>query len=366
MDPLAQAIEFLNTVVRPRAQDIDQDPEALREVLAEMGRRGLMALKRPTEYGGPALSESEFRKYQEEVARVSGTLAFLQTQHQSAVSMLARSENDELKSAYLPFMHDGTKQVGIGFSQLRRSGPPVMRAEPVDGGYLLDGHVPWVTGYTFFPEFLVGASLPSGQSLFAVVPLETMPCITVNPAMRLAAMEAGMTVTVDFAKYFVPNSQVAFVRPKDWTANNDEINIALQGHFAIGCALGSLDVLREMAEKKPIPMVRIALEALSDELEDCRKATELAQAGANDENRELRLTVRAWAIDLAVRCAHAAVTASSGAANSLSHPAQRFYREALVYTVSAQTVPVMEATLKRLIGERKLERAGGLFAFTDH
>jgi hypothetical protein len=32
----------------------------------------------------------------------------------------------------------------------------------------------------------------------------------------------------------------------------------------------------------------------------------------------------------------------------LSHPAQRIVREAIVFTVSAQTGPIMEATLRRL------------------
>jgi alkylation response protein AidB-like acyl-CoA dehydrogenase len=64
---------------------------------------------------------------------------------------------------------------------------------------------------------------------------------------------------------------------------------------------------------------------------------------------EERLQLRAWAINLAVRCASAAVTVSSGAANYRYHAAQRVYREALVFTVSGQTTAVMEATLARLV-----------------
>src|ERR1022692_4690897 len=125
MPALDQALEFLLDVVKPRAQEIDQDPVVLREVLAEMGARNLMALKRPATYGGPEFDEPTFRRFQEEMARTSGTLAFCQTQHQSAVSMLSKSENNELKNAYLPHMANGSKQVGIGFSQLRRPGPPI-------------------------------------------------------------------------------------------------------------------------------------------------------------------------------------------------------------------------------------------------
>src|SRR5580704_7567301 len=188
MPALDDAFEFLQAVVKPRAQEIDQDPEALREVLAEMGARNLMALKRPTAYGGPELDEPEFRRFQEEMSRTSGTLAFCQTQHQSAVSMLSRSENDELKNAYLPHMANGTKQVGIGFSQLRRPGPPIMRADPTRDGYVFNGFVPWVTGWSFFPEFLAGATLPDGRAVFAVVPLTTQAGLKVSPPMKLAAM----------------------------------------------------------------------------------------------------------------------------------------------------------------------------------
>lgn len=365
MDPvLQQAIQFLSDRVRPVAQEIDQDPEVLRTALMGLCERNFMAMKRPAEFGGPEMSEESFRVFQEEVARVSGSLAFLQTQHQSAVSMISKSDNSELKHRYLPAMANGRKLVGIGFSQLRRPGEPVMRARPEEGGYVLDGHVPWITGWSFYPEFLIGATLPDGQAVFAIVPLATtskaadiwtakeneVGHIRISPPMQLAAMETAMTVTADFQNWFVSDADVAFVKPSGWIQNNDMINIALQGHFALGCAQAGLDILKTAADKRGFQFLADVYERLSQELAECREQTALAQKGLLEDAAptEARLAVRAWAIDLAVRCAHGAVTASSGAANSLKHPAQRVYREALVYTVSAQTTPIMEATLKRL------------------
>lgn len=366
MEPvLQQAIQFLNDRVRPLAQDIDQDPEALRTALMGLCERNLMAMKRPAEFGGPALSEESFRVFQQEVARVSGSLAFLQTQHQSAVSMISKSDNAELKHRYLPAMANGRKLVGIGFSQLRRPGEPIMKAREVEGGYILDGHIPWITGWSFYPEFLIGATLPDGRALFAIVPListskaadiwtakeDEVGYIRVSAPMQLAAMDTAMTVTADFQNWFVPEADVAFIKGADWIQNNDMINIALQGHFALGCAQAGLDVLLVAAEKRGFQFLSDTHERLSEELADCKEKTSQAQEEQveDSEPTDARLAVRAWAIDLAVRCAHAAVTASSGAANSLKHPAQRIYREALVYTVSAQTTPIMEATLKRLV-----------------
>jgi alkylation response protein AidB-like acyl-CoA dehydrogenase len=163
-------------------------------------------------------------------------------------------------------------------------------------------------------------------------------------------MEAANTVSVAFDNYFVPEEKVCFIRESGWIRNNDQINIALQGHFALGCARAGLDILIASSEKKNLDFGREAYARLAKELDECREQTRSAQAtGALEEATEERLKVRAWAIDLAVRCAHAAVAASSGAANSIDHPAQRVYREALVYTVSAQTSQIMEATLARLV-----------------
>ena len=361
--PLEVAVEYLQKEVAPKAQEIDRDTSALRTALKGLCDRDLMALKRPAAYGGPGVPEDDFRRFQEECSRASGALAFLQTQHQSGVGLIAKSDNDALKAEYLPKMGNGEKLVGIGFSQLRRGGPPIMKAEETQGGYVLNGHVPWVTGWDFYPEFIVGATLPDGMALFAIAPLQeglsaetavgvipqTQPSsIRISPVMRLAAMETANTVTVDFEGYFVPVERVVFIQPATWIKNNDQINIALQGHFAIGCAQAGLDILKANADKKGLPFLAEAYDSLAGELKNCREETKRAQAQANEETTQERLNVRAWAIDLAVRCAHAAVTSSSGAANSINHPAQRVYREALVFTVSAQTTEIMEATLRRI------------------
>ncbi len=51
------------------------------------------------------------------------------------------------------------------------------------------------------------------------------------------------------------------------------------------------------------------------------------------------------------RCANA-VGVSIGAANSQNHPAQRVYREAVVFAVSSQTTIVREAALAGLVAQQ--------------
>src|SRR5690349_16916143 len=127
---LAIADEFLVNDVLPKANEMDTDVDLLREGLDGLCARRLMALRRPLQYGGPEIDEASFRIFQESVARYSGALAFLQTQHQSAVAMLSRNASDEMKEETLPLMDHAQLLMGIGFSQLRRPGEPIMRARP--------------------------------------------------------------------------------------------------------------------------------------------------------------------------------------------------------------------------------------------
>jgi alkylation response protein AidB-like acyl-CoA dehydrogenase len=352
---LDAAEAFFREHVQPRAQEIDENPSALGEALDEMGRRNLLALKRPLEFGGPNLDETCYRTFQELSARHSGALSFLMTQHQSAVSLIAKSPNRGLKERLLPQMADGTRRVGIGISQLRRPGPPIMTATRADSGFELTGIVPWVTGWGFFDSYIVGAALGEDSAVYGLVPLceDHGGSAKFSPPMRLAALESPQTVVATYTEAFLPDEEVLFEKPAEWARRNDMINIVLQGHFALGCAMAGVDQVRAASAKRPHPSLPRAADALEAEINTCRAcaASQPALLGSAEDEplTQAKLEIRAWAIDLAARCAHAGVIAWGGAANAMSHPAQRVYREALVFSVSAQTPEIMEASLDRLV-----------------
>lgn len=349
---LLEVAEFyLREFVAPNATAIDSDPEVLRQALTGLGDRSLLALKIPATWGGT--DEETFRRFQERVARYSGALAFLQTQHQSASGILAASRNESIAQAYLPYLSTGDRLLGVGFSQLRRPGVPMVKALPIDGGFAIAGQVPWVTGFGLFQEFIVGAELPDGRAVYGIVPLvnthEDGGRITFSPPMPLAAMQSTNTVTCHLDRWFLPQERVVFIKPAGWIHESDKKNVLHHSFLALGCARAGLDIVQSAAKKKQLPSIATAFEALDRELNRCRDAIYQHEREANHSPAEISLSLRAWAIALANRCAHAAVTVSSGAANYSHHPAQRVYREALLFTVSGQTTAVMEATLDRLV-----------------
>lgn len=346
---LEQAEDFLRGMIAPQAMQIDQSSESLFQALYELGSQGLLGLRVHQEWGGQDLDELTFRQFQELVSRYSGALAFLQTQHQSAASLIARSTNTVLKEKYLPHLSSGKVLIGIGFSHLRRQNPPPVQAIPTDAGYEITGEVPWVTGYGCFNHFIVGAQLADGRAVFGLVPLATVSQssgrMTCSDPLPLAAMGATQTVKVRLNRWQLSQEAVVVMRPPDWIHSNDTKNSLHHSFFALGCAQAALDIL---SSPKLPEFVDSARQLLDQELQSCRQAIYQEQQ-TSELTLPKRLQLRSWAIELANRCAHAAVISGRGGANVMAHPAQRVYREALAFSVFGQTTDVMEASLAQLV-----------------
>lgn len=352
------AYSVLKTSVAPLANEIDGNSKVLKQALMSLGEKGLLALRIPQKWGGYEASDRSFFNYQKLVARYSGALAFLEIQHQSAASIIASSENSPLQELYLPKLSQGKILLGVGFSQIRRKGKPSVKAIPVAGGYKFKGFVPWVTGKGIFNEFILAGILPDGRAVFGLVPfaktVNSTGSINFSEPMPLCGMGSTNTVTATVENWFLPEERVAFIKAPNWIHVNDENNVLKATALNLGCAEAALDIQESAFQVKSVGFIKKAIASFQTEIERCQNAIWEAQ-----ENPDLdfakKLELRAEAIELAVRCATAAVTVSSGAANHASHAAGRIYREAMVYVVFRQTTAVMEATLAKLkrVAERK-------------
>lgn len=349
-DILNSTESYLKECIVPRAEIIDSDSEALKIALVGLENRSLLALRVPQKWGGADIPPEIFYEYQELTARYSGALSFLQTQHHSATAMIASSDNEMLKSRYLGPIAQKELRLGVGFSHLRRSGNPAVTATPAKDGYLLSGNVPWITGFGLFQKFIVAAVLPDNRAVFGVLPFANIDReygkIAVSEIMPLIAMNSTNTVTATLDNWLLHESEIIAVKPVGWIAENDSKNILNFVPGTFGCIRAGLDVISAAATAKDSPVIVAAYTKLEQKLDRLKQHFLQSQHSSKAE----QLALRAEAIDLAVRCGHAAVVVSSGAANGTLHPAGRVYREALVYTVSGQTKDVMVATLDRIVG----------------
>ena len=307
--------------ITPVANEIDSNPRELEKALTSLGKSGLLGLQVPKKWGGLELNQQDYFNYQ-------------------------------LQQQYLPHLSYGKILLGIAFSQLRRSGEAPVKAVPTTDGYYIEGVVPWITGWGIFQEFIIAAKLPDGQAIFGMMPFvennQLNGNITFSKPMQLCAINSTNTVSATVTNWFLPNSRLVSIKPKNYIQENDIKKILYFTSFALGCALAGIDVMIEASKNKSLAFITDTINSLTAEVNQCRSSIELANKNP-DIDFATKLNLRAKAINLAQCCAAAAVTVSSGAANDKNNAAQRVYREALVYTVSAQTTDIMEATLKTLI-----------------
>lgn len=330
---LPVALEYLRGEVRANAARIDQETAALRVAFDGLAERGLMALRLPASLGGPGWPDADFREFQLEVARASGTLAFLQTQQQRAVSMISKMAPPTTAERMLRGTSHNDQTIGIAFSQLRRDGEPVLRAEPVAGGYRLNGKMPWITGLGFFAHILIGATLPDGRTLFCRHPFAASDQLQLSDPMQLAAMQAALTVSGEARDLFIPAEEEICIESGDWIHENDKLNVTIQAFFALGNSRAAIDLLAGQEVEPQFEAVWQDLRSL---------------AARQDLPISEKYAIRARAIEFMGRAAHAALVASSGRGIGLDHAAQRIARESLVFSVSAITREVQLATLRNL------------------
>ncbi len=349
-DLLACAQTIADTVLEPRAQETDLSPDPPADNIRILAEAGLVGITTPREYGGFGVSGAFQRLFTEILTAACGTTWFTLTQHLGACGMIAGSRNPSLCERFLRDMAAGRHLVGVAFGHLRRP-EPMLRAEEVPGGYVLSGVAPWVTGWPLLSGVVYGAVLPDERHVYVYVATEESESLRSSEPLPLCAMNASATTEVRLENRFVPDEDFIKFSSREEMARGDTNNIAGAVSPPLGCARASLKLLRRTAEKRKIDFLTEAADALETEINACRTEGFRWADGPKDisEYKPGALGARAWAIELAVRAAHAAVAASSGAANSLQHPAQRLFREAMFYTVIAQTQDVMAATVRRLL-----------------
>jgi alkylation response protein AidB-like acyl-CoA dehydrogenase len=198
---------------------------------------------------------------------------------------------------------------------------------------------------------IVGAHLPDGSHIYLYCPTDAPGHVRSSPPLALCAMDATETTEVTLTDLFVPRNHWLRNSSPAELARGDLHNAAMTTAPMLGVAQGSLKTLRAVAERRPLPALLRASEALAAELAACRSECLACIAGfeVSDAYKARAHAARAWAIELGVRAGHMAVAAASGPANNRTHPAQRRLREAMFYTVYQQTGDIAEAILDRLV-----------------
>src|SRR4028118_655017 len=135
--------------IAPLAAEIDRDDRFPIELWPEMGGLGLDGITVEEEWGGLGLGYLEHVVAQEEVARASASVGLSYGAHSNlCVNQIRRWGNDEQKRKYLPKLISGEHVGSLAMSEASAGSDVVsmgLKAEKVQGGYVLNGPKVWIT-----------------------------------------------------------------------------------------------------------------------------------------------------------------------------------------------------------------------------
>ena len=213
--------------------------------LRELAAAGVMRWGVGTRWGGGDASGLDLNLAYEKLAAASLATALVLSQRDSAIDFIECSDNEPLKQHLLPLLAANQLWATIGISQLttsRQGGAPALVAEPKgDGGFWIDGVIPWCTGGAEAGVLVVGAVVVDGPSL---QPGDRPPPATGAAAATGAGAGAGTPAGADAATVTAAGSAAGAVTAAGAGAGTG----AGAGAGAVTAAGGAKDSAAQPAE----------------------------------------------------------------------------------------------------------------------
>lgn len=257
----------------------------------------------------------------------SGCLAstFVWSQHHSPIQVVAASDNPGLRDTWLDQLATGQRRAGIGLAGIRSDQNP-LRVRATAAGFILDGEVPWVTGWDMIDTVHVAAR--DADDVIHYLLVDAVTSATLVPTLQhLVAIQASRTVTLTFHEHLVPPDRLTGTQPYQRWLATDSGGSVFNGFLALGVARRCCQMLG-----------RTSLDA---ELDACR-------AGLLGADPAGVPAARAAVSELAYRAA-GAVAVTTGARGVLrDNHAQRLVREAMFLLVFGSRPAIRAGLLERL------------------
>ena len=361
---------FADERIAPLAEAIDREDRFPQELWAEMGALGLHGITVAEEDGGLGLGYLEHVVAIEEVSRASASVGLSYGAHSNlCVNQIARWGTAEQKAKYLPKLISGEHVGALAMSEPGAGSDVVsmkLKAEAVQGGYVLNGTKFWITnGHHADTLVVYGKTDPAAGSKGITTFLIEKDMDGFAPGQKIGkmGMRGSPTSELVFDDCNVPDDNVlggVGQGVKVLMSGLDYERVVLSG-VQLGIMQACLDTVipyvRERTQfGKPIGAFQLMQAKVADmyvALQSARAYT-YAVARACDAGRTTRFDAAGailLASENAFRAAGEAVQALGGAGYTTDWPVERYLRDAKLLDIGAGTNEIRRMLIGReLIG----------------
>ena len=359
---------FADEQITPLATRIDADDWFPRELWPAMGELGLHGITVSEEDGGLGLGYLEHVIAVEEVSRASASVGLSYGAHSNlCVNQIRRWGSAEQKAKYLPKLISGEHVGSLAMSEAGAGSDVVsmkLRAEAVQGGYILNGTKFWITNAQEADTLVVYAKTGEGsRGITAFLIEKEFAGFSIGQKIDKMGMRGSPTGELVFDDCYVPEDNV--MGPLHGGVGVLMSGLDYERTVLAGIQLGIMQACLDTAvpfvrERKqfgqPIGSFQLMQAKVADMYVALNSARAYVYAVAKscDAGRTTRFDAAGailLASENAVKVANEAVQALGGAGYTKDWPVERYMRDAKLLDIGAGTNEIRRMLIGReLIG----------------
>ncbi|MEP2988086.1 MAG: isovaleryl-CoA dehydrogenase [Parasphingorhabdus sp.] len=361
---------FSDEKISPLAEKMDREDWFPRELWEQMGEIGLHGITVDEEDGGLGLGYLEHAIAVEEISRGSAALGLSYGAHSNlCVNQIRRWANDEQKAKYLPKLISGEHVGSLAMSEAGAGSDVVsmkLKAEAVQGGYILNGTKFWITNSTDADTLVVYAKTrPDAGSggITAFLIEKDMKGFSIGQKIEKVGMKGSPTAELVFDDCEVPEENVM-------GPINGGVGVLMSGldyeravlaAIPLGLMQACLDtVIPYVRERKQFGKPIGTFQLMQGKIADMYVRLNSARSYVYNVNKacDAGQTTRfdaagavMYASESSVRVAEESIQALGGAGYTTDWPVERYWRDSKLLDIGAGTNEIRRMLIGReLIG----------------
>lgn len=360
-DKLAAIRSVIASHLVPKVLDVDLKAEYPEEFLRALGQAGGFRGAVEAAYGGNGQGMKQVVQVMEAVAKECLSSAFLVWCQTACARYIQMSGNEWVKSQFLPRIVAGELLAGTGLSNTVKSCDTIedfrLSAKRVEGGYLINGVLPWVSNLGPTHVFTTGCPVAGedGKLVFVLVDCAQSGFKLVDCA-HFVGLDGTRTLACQFKESFVPDSMV-LAHPSE---SADYVKRIKPGmiHAQMGMGLGLIEACCKLMHQSNKSLAHVN-QYLDDQVEDIEAqlaaarsavyeiADELSEGPASERTLDI-LKLRLAGGELSLRAANAAMLHQGAKGYLVRNPAQRRLREAYFIAIVTPATKHLRREIARI------------------
>jgi alkylation response protein AidB-like acyl-CoA dehydrogenase len=358
--------EFAESRVAPVAEALDRESRFPYDLVAELGKLGLMGLPVPEAYGGAGGDTVSYAIAIEELSRIDSSVAITVAAHTSLGTMpILLFGTEEQKREWLPRLASGEGLAAFGLTEPDAGSDAAAtrtRAELRDGGWVIDGSKMFITNAGTDITACVTITARTGEEEISnlIVPNGT-PGYEISAPMHKLGWRASDTRELSFRGCTVPESNLLGERGQGFPQfleilDGGRISVAAMG---VGLAQGAYDLAAAYArERKQFDRPIASFQAIQFQLADMATEIEAGRAlvyraaWLKDADRPFALAAaqaKLYTGVLSNRVVNSALQIHGGYGFMDEFAISRLYRDQKILEIGEGTNEVQRMVIARLL-----------------